>query len=216
MKGRKPGGVIPTKLKLKNKSIDIHKIIRNAKRAHPETQPIDESELQDSDQPQRKEEEKQDIVVQPIKEGTGRIMTSLATVHGKDTEFLNELEAGDKLIIYNDQTKENEEREITMVLGKKSLGIKEPFSRDISKFTEFRYQKKPIIKVERPVEELVDEKMAKISKKIEGKKKTTIEYRKNAGPWTYKKVSEEVEGDLSREQQLNLRVKKTRDKFCWC
>ena len=160
------------------------------------------------------------MVIQPIEEGTGKIMSSLTTVHGKDTEFSSELESGDKLIIYNEDTKEDEERVISMVLGNKSLGLKEPFTRDISKFTDFKYQKKPVVKQrERPIDELVNEEMTKISKGLGEeslKPKTVIEYRANAGPWTYKKVTQEVDGALTREEQLDIRVKKTRDKFCWC
>eukprot|EP00826_Nyctotherus_ovalis_P008027 TRINITY_DN12072_c0_g1_i1.p1 TRINITY_DN12072_c0_g1~~TRINITY_DN12072_c0_g1_i1.p1 ORF type:complete len:214 (+),score=78.93 TRINITY_DN12072_c0_g1_i1:137-778(+) len=213
MQGRKSGRVVPTKLKLKGKPVDIHKIVRNAKRLHPETQPVDEPEPELESLPPQREEK---VEVQPVKEGTGRIMTSLTTVHGKDTDFLKELEPGDKLIVYNDQIKEDEERLITMVLGNKSLGIKEAFTRDSAKFVEFKYQKKPVVSVEKDVEELVEEKMRKIATQPDGKQKTVVEYRKNAGPWTYKKVSEEVEGSLTREQQLDMRVKQTRDKFCWC
>lgn len=147
-------------------------------------------------------------------------MTSLATVHGKDTDFTRELERGDTIIVYNEKEKEEEKRKVTMVLSNKSLGIDEAFNRDISISTPFKFQKKPkrIIR-EKPIEELVEEEMKKISdSKREDKStggKRVIEYRTTAGPWTYKKVTEEVDEELTKEQELDLRVKKTRDKFCW-
>ena len=217
MQPKRSSKVVSTKLKLKGKPVDIHKIMKKVKRPHPEDAPI--QVLEESPEV-RDEEIKEEMVIQPIEEGTGKIMSSLTTVHGKDTEFSSELESGDKLIIYNEDTKEDEERVISMVLGNKSLGLKEPFTRDISKFTDFKYQKKPVVKQrERPIDELVNEEMTKISKGLGEeslKPKTVIEYRANAGPWTYKKVTQEVDGALTREEQLDIRVKKTRDKFCWC
>ena len=213
--------VVPTKLKLKGKPANIHQIMKAAKRARPEEDPEVVEEEKDQPQIKVKKEEAPEVIIQPVQKGSGKIMSSLATVHGKDTNFTQELEPGDKLIIFNEQSKEDEERIITMVLSKKSMGIKEQFSRDLSSFTEFRYQKKPVIKPrEKQIDELVEEKLAKIAKSGRDSEKqppttTTVEYRTNAGPWTYKKVTEEVEGDLSKEQLLDIRVKKTRDKFCW-
>ena len=134
---------------------------------------------------------------------------------------MNKSFIGDKLIILNDETKEKEEREVTMVLSNKSLGIKEAFDRDIGTFTSFKYQKKPKVKEkEKPVEQLVEEELKKVNKiygddSTREKGKTTLEYRERAGPWTYKKVTKEVEGQLTREEELDLRVKKGRDKYCW-
>ncbi len=232
--------VVPTKLRLKGKpSLDIRKIVRNAKRSHaeePDSVEQDVSALQPptkSAGPPPKPEPAADgiadaadialveFVVQPIREGTGKILTSLATVHGKDTNFIHELERGDTVIIYNERDKEEERREVTMVLSGKSLGIKEPFSRDIPVFTTFKYQKKPKRKERvRPVEELVEEELAKVSRPTEDEAekaptKRMVEYRTAAGPWTYKTVREEVDGEVTREQELDMRVKKSRDKFCW-
>ena len=39
------------------------------------------------------------MIVQPIKEGTGTLITSGRTVHGFDTVFAKELEVGDTLIV---------------------------------------------------------------------------------------------------------------------
>lgn len=33
--------------------------------------------------------------------------------------------------------------------------------------------------------------------------------------WGYKKIKEELDSQVSREQILDLRSKKNRDKFCW-
>jgi hypothetical protein len=171
-------------------------------------------------------------IIQPVEDGTGKVMTSQTTVHGKDTTFLGELERGkylknnkgDTLIIENDITHELEERKVTMVLSNKSLGIDEAFTKDVNVYTEFKYQKKPKQKVrEKPIEQLVQEKLAAISQPHEKlpdqpatkKAKRLVEYRAKAGPWTYRTYTQEVEGELTHEQQLDLRVKKATDKFCW-
>ena len=79
---------------------------------------------------------------QPVVEGKGMIMVSGSTVHGNEgTEFMKSLEVGDSLIVQIDGQKE--ERKLNMVLSNKSCGLEEPFSSDLSTWTEFKYQKKP-------------------------------------------------------------------------
>jgi hypothetical protein len=54
-----------------------------------------------------------------------------------------------------------------------------------------------------------------ITKKIK-KPTSTLEYRQRVGMWAYKTFKEKIDGELSREQLLELRAKKNRDKHCWC
>eukprot|EP01017_Pseudomicrothorax_dubius_P006889 TRINITY_DN12055_c0_g1_i2.p1 TRINITY_DN12055_c0_g1~~TRINITY_DN12055_c0_g1_i2.p1 ORF type:complete len:179 (-),score=60.19 TRINITY_DN12055_c0_g1_i2:128-604(-) len=147
--------------------------------------------------------------------GTGRILTSKATVHGKDTKFMKELENGDKIIIMHPTTLAKEERKIKAVLSDRSLMIDEPFSSDLISFTHFDYQKKPIFKeADATLDEQYREKLNTLSKSIQ-KPTSTLEYREKKGMWGYKTVTKKVEGELTREQLLDMRSKKSRDKFCW-
>ena len=42
-----------------------------------------------------------------------------------------------------------------------------------------------------------------------------VEYRVKKGEYTWKTVREKVKEEMSREDMLDMRVKKKTDKFCW-
>ena len=53
-----------------------------------------------------------------------------------------------------------------------------------------------------------------MSKKIK-KPESMLEYREKTGMWGYKTVKQKFEKELTKEELLDMRAKKSRDKFCW-
>ncbi|CAK58083.1 unnamed protein product (macronuclear) [Paramecium tetraurelia] len=151
---------------------------------------------------QEKGPAKRVVIEKPLQDGMGMIFTSGTSVHGQDTQFLKQLEAGDFLVVLNEQTLEMESREILTMLNQKSLLIREPFGQDIPVFKPYQFRKKPT------VEEM------KMAKKIQ-KQKQTLEMRQKSGMWSYKTDKVAVDGGLSREELVLMRAKQSRDRHCW-
>jgi len=60
--------------------------------------------------------------------------------------------------------------------------------------------------------------MIGLTKKIHKNKdndKQVLEYREKKGMWSYNKVRKEVDANETREKLLDIKAKKSRDKFCW-
>jgi len=151
----------------------------------------------------------------PPEDGVGRIITSGTTVHGKDTKFLTQIKSGDFIIILHPTTLQKEEREVMVALSDKSAALKSPFSSDLISFSQFEIRKKPEFKEpEEDLAEEYEEKLNKMSKKIK-KPESVLEYREKTGMWGYKTVKTKLDKELTREELLDLRAKKSRDKFCW-
>eukprot|EP01016_Furgasonia_blochmanni_P008464 TRINITY_DN1343_c0_g1_i12.p1 TRINITY_DN1343_c0_g1~~TRINITY_DN1343_c0_g1_i12.p1 ORF type:complete len:323 (+),score=88.67 TRINITY_DN1343_c0_g1_i12:116-970(+) len=162
--------------------------------------------------PEKKEVE---TIEFPVQSGSGRIITSGKTVHGKDTLFSKELQQFDKIIILHPTTLVKEERIIQVILSDRSLGIDEPFSSDLITYTQYEFQKKPVQKeADETLEEKYDKKLKDLSKKIV-KDKSVLEFREKTGMWGYKVIKEQIEGKRTNEELLDMRAKKGRDKFCW-
>lgn len=150
----------------------------------------------------------------PIERGTGRIISSDTVVEGRDTKFTKELRQFDSLIVMNPQTLVKEESQISTIVSDTSLVLTKPFENDLLSFSAFEFQKKAEFNDgEECVESQFVERFDKIGKKI--KKFTPHEYRAKKGTWTYQQIKEKVEGDATREQLLERRIKNVRDKFCW-
>ena len=150
----------------------------------------------------------------PIEQGTGRIITSGTVVDGKDTKFSKELKQFDTIIVMNPQTLVKEENQISTILSDTSMSLMKPFENDLLSYTTFEFQKKAEFKDgEECIETQFIEKFDKIGKKI--KKVTPHEYRARKGTWSYHTIKEKVEGDRTREELLDRRIKNVRDKFCW-
>eukprot|EP00743_Colponemidia_sp_Colp-15_P004621 GILK01004981.1.p1 GENE.GILK01004981.1~~GILK01004981.1.p1 ORF type:complete len:213 (-),score=51.38 GILK01004981.1:105-701(-) len=147
-----------------------------------------------------------------IKQGTGRIITSGTTLHGVETEFLRELEVGDAVMVTHPSTLQLEAKVITMVLSNKSAAISSPFSSDLITGISFQYQKKKTENTEQEANKEEEEK--RLNKKLKTDA-TTLQYREKTGMWGYKTVTQHMDKDITREQLLDMRVKKGRDKFCW-
>lgn len=122
---------------------------------------------------------------------------------------------GDTIIVLNPQTLVKEERKLTAILSDKSASLNEPFDNDLMSYTQFDFKKKTVEKdADESLEEKYVAKLSSLSKKIK-KEKTSLEYREKKGMWGYKTIKENLEGEKTREELLDLRSKKNRDKFCW-
>ncbi|KRX11180.1 hypothetical protein PPERSA_10112 [Pseudocohnilembus persalinus] len=158
------------------------------------------------------------IITYKPEEAEGKIITSQKTVHGQNTAF-TKYEKGDFILFMNEETQQLEERKILAILSDKSILIDKEFSQDITEFSEFYIRKQDR---EQEPEESLEEKYEKqylnLTKKIKKQEPTkeVLEYRQKKGMWGYKVVKEEVDSkDITKEKLLNMRVKKSRDKFCW-
>ena len=145
-------------------------------------------------------------IEQEIQPGTGRIYVSGTTVHGTSTLFTQELKQNGWIIIHlGDKV---ERRKVVLVLSDKSVCINEPFS---GEFTGNFERQDPAIRVD-PRKEL-EENMQKKRKMMETNH--VYDVRVKRGPWTYKSINVDSEKDLSREDLLDIRTRKVRDKHCW-
>ena len=145
-------------------------------------------------------------IEQDILPGTGKVFISGTTVHGINTAFQSELASGGFLSIRVGDA--IEKRKVILVLSDKSACLNEPFSEEYS--GEFSRQDPPI-KVD-PRKEL-EEKLEKRRKLAETTH--TYDVRVKRGPWTYKTDNVVSDKEMSREQLLNVRAQRVRDKHCW-
>jgi hypothetical protein len=145
-------------------------------------------------------------IEQDIHPGTGRIFVSGTTVHGTGTCFMQELKQSGSVIVKIGETVEK--RKVVLVLSDKSACINEPLMQEYS--GEFQCQDPPIrVDPRKEMEEQV-EKRRKMTE-------TTHAYdiRVKRGPWTYKTTNVVTDKDLTREDLLDIRARKVRDKHCW-
>lgn len=156
------------------------------------------------------------IIENPIQAGTGRIITSGNTVHGLETKFITELAQGDKLIIRHPETMQREEGFVSAVFSDKSLALREPFPFNLITFATFQYQHKPVYQEqEKTAAQIYHEKMQNHLTKHIAKPRSIVEYREKTGMWGYKTHKQETNQELTREQLLDIRAKKSGDKHCW-
>ena len=60
------------------------------------------------------------------------------------------------------------------------------------------------------------ERLDSMSKKIKKPDQDAVlEYREKTGMWGYKTIKQKMDKEMTREQLLDMRTKKSRDKFCW-
>eukprot|EP00386_Alphamonas_edax_P007642 GDKI01025445.1.p1 GENE.GDKI01025445.1~~GDKI01025445.1.p1 ORF type:complete len:226 (+),score=94.06 GDKI01025445.1:67-744(+) len=167
----------------------------------------------------------------PVVEGQGRIVSSGTTVHGFETKFQEQLAAGDQIMVHHPTTLQVENRIVVGVLSQRSCTIHAPFSSDLVSTSGYHVKKDSIVlkkkaekkamkkeegEVNREEEEeklLQDEISKRLQKQLK-KTKSTLTYQTKTG-FSYKQVSETLDKEYSKEQLLDMRVKKSRDKFCW-
>lgn len=150
-----------------------------------------------------------------VEKGTGEITTSGTVVTGHGTKFEREIAAGDALIavIHGNQ----EMRVVTMRLSNGSLNLSSAFSESLKDPTPYSIIRKP--RDEAKQKRQAAEK-ATLNKKEEEEKSagtfgSTEEfvYRERTEHGSYRIRREKVEG-VSRMELLNMRSKKTSDKYC--
>ena len=79
-----------------------------------------------------------------IKTGSGRITSSGTTVQGYEgSRFLDEMRAGDAIIVRHPRTLMEETRLISMVVSNVALGISSAFSSDLISTAAFKFVKAP-------------------------------------------------------------------------
>jgi hypothetical protein len=199
--------IIGGKLKLKG---SFQRKSEKEKRAAEKEDDLLESEKIDFNEGP-KELQKIEFAPEP---GTGRIITSGTTVHGKESKFMSQIKSGDFIIIQHPTTFQKEERELVVVLSDKSASLKTPFSSDLISFSQFDFRKKAEFREPESLEQKFEERLESMSKKIK-KPESMLEYREKTGMWGYKTIKQKFEKELTKEELLDMRAKKSRDKFCW-
>ena len=151
-----------------------------------------------------------------IRKGTGQITTSGTVVTGYDTRFEKELAAGDALMcVVNGQ---EELRVITMRLSNQSLNLSSAFSDSIKTPTKFQYIRKPrdLAKERREAQQLQN-RTAREQKQHAFDLYSSTEkliYREKTETGSYRIKQQQVQGGTSRGDLLEMRAKKSSDKYC--
>ena len=150
-----------------------------------------------------------------IHSGRGSITTSGTVVTGQETKFTKDLRQGDALLVTIGN--QEEMRVITMLLSDISINLSSPFSQNLIQPTSYRYIPKPRNTQreakqarERAVREAVEEE-AKASGTGSARE---LVYRERTAHGSYRIRRKELDSEISREELLNLRSKKTSDKYC--
>lgn len=152
---------------------------------------------------------------------TGEITTSGKVVSGYGTKFEREIAVGDALIVMvtNSQTikKQQEMRVVTMRLSNISLSLSSPFSESIKNPTAFSVIRKPRDEAK---QRRLAEQNEQLSRKEEEEKASgtfgsteELVYRERTEHGSYRIKRAKVDG-VSRESLLDMRSKKTSDKYC--
>ena len=157
-----------------------------------------------------------------MKEGEGRVVCYGTTLQGMETRFKEEIDVGDTIIVRHPQSLKLEERIVVSILSQRSLTFDSPFSSDFVSTTEYCIRKdseslksKNGIKQEEgiPSEAAEEAFQRELKARIE-KEKKTLTYQEKVGMWGYRSVTEKVNGDLSKEDLLEMRSRKVHDKYC--
>lgn len=152
---------------------------------------------------------------------TGEITTSGKVVSGYGTKFEREVSVGDALIVMvvNRQTgqEQQEMRVVTMRLSNISLSLSSPFSESIKTPTSFSVIRKPRDEAK---QRRLAERNEQLTRKEEEEKASgtfgsteELVYRERTEHGSYRIKRAKVDG-VSRESLLDMRSKKTSDKYC--
>lgn len=161
-----------------------------------------------------------------IRRGEGKITSSGTVLMGFETKFNSSINVGDAIIVEipsDDGSSSREEmRVIAMRLSDTSASISSSFSKDLKHPTPFQFIKKPKNvqkerdekeKKERMTKEEIERSAFGTYKSGDGKSKELV-YRERTEHGSYRIRREEVDGDSTRSDLLNMRTKKKSDKFC--
>ena len=153
-----------------------------------------------------------------IHAGRGKITTSgtVVTGHNDTTKFTKDLRQGDALLVKIGGAQE-EMRVITMLLSDISINLSSPFSQNLMQPTSYRYIPKPR-NTQREAKQARD-KASREAVEEEAKASGTgsaqeLVYRERTSHGSYRIRRKQLDSELSREELLNMRSKKTSDKYC--
>ncbi|KAJ1606509.1 hypothetical protein OIY81_3182, partial [Cryptosporidium canis] len=118
---------------------------------------------------------------------------------GFHTRFQQELKVGDYIEIEHPNTLIKERRRVAAIVSERTLVLEREFSCDLISTSEYFYIS---------VEEGSDHSLS-------AENGVTYSYREKEGMYKYKTVIKSTDSSLSREDILDIRVKKQRDKYCW-
>ena len=156
------------------------------------------------------------LVHHDIKTGTGRILTSGPTVHGKDTQFTKELKRGDQIqVIDGTRGDRTEFREVGMIYSDRSFCLKEAFPRDVITYSQFDIQPQATL------EDTCRDTDTEFKERLEALERvdevvpdeTVVEVKVKKGMWGYKTEKIKVPGNLSREDMVKMRAQFKKDKW---
>jgi hypothetical protein len=157
-----------------------------------------------------------------IKRGSGTITISGSVVTGHNTRFMKEMGVGDALIVnitQSDGTTEHQEmRVVTMRLSDISLNLSSPFSANVPTPVPYSLIRKPRdvatetrVALERATQQQLDEQRHH-GEGDEASGELVYRERTEHGNYRIKRVK--VKDAQNRSDLLQLRTKKTSDKYC--
>lgn len=156
-----------------------------------------------------------------IENGIGQITTSGTVVMGHGTSFMNSLSVGDALLVQVDHNHPQEMRVITMCLSNTSINLSSPFSRNLTTPTSFQYIRKPKTTTTTTTGSSRSATNGLSGSNSEDYEKASgfqggneLVYRESTETGSYRIKREQVIGDVSRTQLLEMRAKKKSDKYC--
>ena len=147
--------------------------------------------------------------------GKGKVISSGTTITGIDTDFKKQLSDKDAFGVLHPNSGKEELKLVKFVLGKTSLSISSPFSKDIVAGVPFFIMKK-----KKSEQDIIKEREQKLTElrmqesEATGTSSLKLTYREKQGQGSYKLVSESVAESLSREELLDLRSRKKGDRRC--
>lgn len=166
--------------------------------------------------------------------GSGRVVSSGVTIHGFETQFKQEVDVADRIILFHPKSLQDESRFVVAILSQRSLTLDSPFSTDVASTTAYRVRKESVLlaaqasaALGKPAErngestaagdkeELQDEISRQLQKKLQSATRV-LKYREKTGMWGYRTVTERVSKHTTAEELLDMRAKRQgRDKYCW-
>lgn len=156
------------------------------------------------------------LVEHDLKPGTGRVLTSGVTVHGKDTQFTKEVKRGDFIqVIDGTRGERSELREINMVYSDKSLCLKQALPRDVITYSQFDIKPQATLEVRSlDVDTEYKKKLEEFERAEEPEPVDTfVEVKVKKGMWGYKTEKIKVNGNVSREDMVKMRAQFKKDKW---
>lgn len=160
----------------------------------------------------------------PFKLGDGRIVSNETTVQGFETRFMEEIAVGDTIGVNHPTSMDFEERTVISILSQRSLIIDMQFSTNLISTCPFfiRSDSNVLLEQIKRDEEAqssrgsIEERMQqKLTENMIKKQSTALRIRERKGIWGYKTTVENIDKELTAEELLDMRIKRTgRDKYC--